>query len=48
MSISPKSGARGLERLPCFKYYNVLEQESTFTLGLNITEITDYIKKRFK
>ncbi len=28
MSISSSSGARGLERLPFFKYYNVLEWES--------------------
>ncbi len=49
MSIPPpRSGAKGLERFLCFKYYNVLKQRSTFTLGLNVAEIIDNIKKRFK
>ncbi len=48
MSIIPRGGVRGLERLPCFKYYYVLKQESTFTLRLNTAKITNYIKKRFK
>ncbi len=34
MSISPRNEARELQRLPCFKYYNLLKQESRFTVGL--------------
>ncbi len=48
MSISPRSGARGLERLPCLKQYNVLKQENRLTLGLNAAKGTDYMKKSFK
>ncbi len=44
MCTSPKSGTRGLERLPPLKYYSVLKQESGFTLELNAAKITDYIK----
>ncbi len=44
ISISPRSGARGLQKLSFLKYYNVLEWESGFTLGLNAAENTDYIK----
>ncbi len=29
----PRSGTMGFQRLPCFKYYNVLKWESRFTLG---------------
>ncbi len=47
MSISTRSGARGLQKLPCFKYYNVLKWESRFTLGYAV-KITDYIEKCFK
>ncbi len=32
------------QRLPCFKYYNVLKQENRFTLGLDTAKITDYIE----
>ncbi len=32
ISISPRSGARGLQRLPFLKYYYVLESECGFTL----------------
>ncbi len=45
ISIFPRSGARGLERLPSLKYYNVLKWESRFTLGLNDAESAHYIKK---
>ncbi len=45
MSISPGSGAMGLERLIFFKYYIVLKWESRFTFGLNTAKITDYIKR---
>ncbi len=48
MSMSPRSGARGLERLVCFKDHIVLRWESRFIFRLNATEITDYIKKLFK
>ncbi len=47
ISISFRSRTRRLERLPVFKY-NVLEQKSGFTLGLNAAKSTDYIKKYFK
>ncbi len=48
MSICPRNGARGLERLACFKDYIVLKWESRFFSRLNVAEITDYIKKIFK
>ncbi len=50
MSISPRSGARGFERLtlPYLKYYNVLKWERRFTLGVNDAKNTDYLKKRFE
>ncbi len=35
MSISPRGGAREVQRLPHFIYYNVLKQESKFILGLH-------------
>ncbi len=38
-------GVKGLQRLPCLKYYNVLKRESRFTLGLNAAKNTDYRKK---
>ncbi len=34
------SGARGLERLSYWKYYNALQWESTFTQGLNAAKFT--------
>ncbi len=40
MSISSQSRAKGLERLACSKYNNVL------TLGFNTAGNTDYIKKK--
>ncbi len=43
MSIFLKSGAMGLERLICFKYYIVLKWESRFTSGLNASKTTHYI-----
>ncbi len=48
MYISPRSGAMGLQRLPCSKYYNVLKWESRFTLGHNAAKNMDYMKKCFK
>ncbi len=48
MSIYTRSGASGLQRLICFKYYIVLKQENRFTLRLKTAEITDYIRKCFK
>ncbi len=36
---------RVFQRLICSKYYNVLKQESRFTLRLNAAKNTDYIKK---
>ncbi len=48
MSITPRGGAMRLQRQICFKSYIELKLASTFTLGLNTAEITDYIKKWFK
>ncbi len=46
ISIFTRSRARNLQRLPFLKY-NVLEQESWLTLGLNAAESTNYIEKCF-
>ncbi len=48
ISISLRNGANGLQILPFLKYYNVLEWESRFTLGLNAAENIDYLKISFK
>ncbi len=48
MSISPRSGTRGLQRSPCLKYYYVLKRESRSILGLNAAKIINYNKKCFK
>ncbi len=48
MSISPQSGAGGLERLTWLKYYIVLKLQITFNLGLNAAKNTHYIEKSFK
>ncbi len=48
MSITPKSGATGLERLICFKYYIVLKWESRFNFVLDTAKINDYNRKQFK
>ncbi len=40
VSISPWSGARGLQRSPFFKYFSALEWKKTFTLGLKATKNT--------
>ncbi len=49
MSISPRSGARGPQRLICLKYHNVLKRDIRFTFGwLNLAKSTHYIKKCFK
>ncbi len=45
MSISPRSGAWALWRLPSLKYNNVPKRESRFTLGLDAAKNTRYIKK---
>ncbi len=46
MSIYPRRGAVGLQRLPFLKYYyNVLKWESRFTLGLIAAKNMDYMKK---
>ncbi len=41
-----RSGARGLQKLPFLKYYNVLEWKNRFNLGLYTAKITDYIFKK--
>ncbi len=48
MPIFFKSGARGLQGLICFKYYNALKWENRITLGLYVATNTNYIKKCFK
>ncbi len=48
MSISHRSGDRGLERYASLKYFNVEKQKSRFTLGLDAAKNTNHIKKRFK
>ncbi len=45
MSISFRSRAWGLEWSPSLKYYNVLKQESRFTLELNAAKIRVISKK---
>ncbi len=45
MSISPTSGARGLQRSICLKSYNVQKQEIRFTLRLNTAKNTYFMKK---
>ncbi len=47
-SVSSRSVARGLQRLPFLKHYTILEWESRFILGLKAVKCTDYIKKYFK
>ncbi len=47
MSISPLSGARGLETR-IWLIYSVLKQQNTFYLGLDAAENTHPIKKKFK
>ncbi len=47
--LSPsQSGATGLERLICFKYYIVLKWKSRFTLELDTAKNTHYMRKRFE
>ncbi len=48
MSTSLLRGARGLQRLICLKYFNVIKQGSTFALGLHAAKNTHYIRKSFK
>ncbi len=48
VSISPKCGARGLERLLCLKYYNVLKRENRLTLKLNVVKNSDHMKENLK
>ncbi len=48
MFISLRSKARGLQRLPFLKYYNVQKEEHKFILELDSANDTHYIKKYFK
>ncbi len=48
MSIAPKNGARRLQRLPYFKYYDIQKRESELSVRLSAAKITDYIKNHFK
>ncbi len=48
MSISPRSGARGLKTLIWGKNYNVQKQQITFILGANAGKNTDHMEKNFK
>ncbi len=45
LSISPTSGARGLQRSVHLKSFNVQKWEIRFTLGLSAVKNTDYMKK---
>ncbi len=44
MTISTRNRARGLQKLPSFKYYNAPKWECTSTLQLKAAKITDHIK----
>ncbi len=48
MSISPWSGARGLQRLASLKYYYVQKWQFIFNLGINAAKHTHHMKKSFK
>ncbi len=48
MSIYPRSGARGLERLTWLKNFNVQKQKFRFTLGLNTAKYTHHMEKSLK
>ncbi len=48
ISIFPRTGVRGLQRLPFLKNVNVLEWERRFSLGPNATKNTCHIKKCLK
>ncbi len=45
MFISAGCGATGARNIAMFQKFIVLKWESSFTFGLSIAEITDYIKK---
>ncbi len=45
--LSPRSGAKEHQRLPCLKYCNILKWKSRFSLGLNTAKFTAYIKECF-
>ncbi len=47
-SISPSSGARGLQRSVYLKSYNVQKRIIRFTLRLNTVKNTHYMKKSFE
>ncbi len=46
MTISPQSGARGLEKFIWLKYYNIQKWQITFTWGLNAVKISLILKKK--
>ncbi len=48
MCTSFQSGAKGLQRLICFKYYIVLKWKSKFSLELNAAKNSQYMRKGFK
>ncbi len=48
MSVFPRSGATGLQKLSSLIYYNVLKREMRFTLKLDAAKNTHYIKTCFK
>ncbi len=47
MSISPMSGARGLQRSVCLKFYKVQKWEIRFTLGLSDASLHQNIFQKF-
>ncbi len=46
--MSPRSGASGIQRLSCLKYYNTLKWASRFTLGLNAAAKNTVLSKKKK
>ncbi len=48
VTLSPRSGVKCLQRLPCLKYCDVLKRESRFSLGLSAVKNTDYSEKSIK
>ncbi len=47
MFNSPRTGARGLERSPCLKYYYVLELSTFTSVFWNIALLMYFLRQRF-
>ncbi len=48
MSIFPRGGARGLERLIWLKNYTVQNWQNTFNVGLNTAKNMHHMEKSLK